>query len=978
MPPSGTGETSPKSDYKVERFGPYEVHQRLGLGGMATVHLAMERGVAGFERWVALKRLLPHLGEDEEFIRSFVREAQLASRLSHPNVVKINQLGKVGDDYFISMEYIEGRDVRALLRQARKVAGPPPLTVIASLLLELLDALDYAHRKTDDQGRPLGLVHRDISPSNLLVNVNGHLKIIDFGIAKATSEQSRTQTGKIKGKLAYISPEVLRGKAPDARSDLFSVGIIAHELLTARPLFASKNDYKTIQRIQNAEVLPPSSLNTNCPAELDAWVLKALTKRRSQRWPSAREMLDALSTIIHNFHLHATSRDVASWVEWALSLPIPEKGRKKRGSAPRAPTIGEAEEELLEIIWGTHGGPRAPLNLDEFSARLSESRDTELETDPDAVAPTSLLFPVGRELDPSDESVDATWNALATVAVPDRVGVEMESDFESTEPNGLVGPGDSAAFGTIDLSAEDWLTDSPVVDASSALFSESELTALSEPLGGGPEAPTAPASPRPLAKGSLADVTPAKSDFDDTEPQQNAIGSVLLPPPVMKRPTSLFAREGISSESHPTTVRPVPMEVEEEPEPQPHLEAEPGPEPEPEPEPGPEPKAQPKKKTTLRGSSVPAPANPVDVVLLESKKTKKRITARTTVPPLPEPEEPTVTVSRKVLTAAPNRPTKLEQTAVALNVTIPPTGGLVGASPAMSPKKVPTTKAPPTSPPRPAGDSSLYPALTDDSSVLPLARDNSSPLPVLPRDRSTPIPALQRNNSTKAPALARDDSSPMPALVRDDSSPMPALARDDSSPIPLRPVYDRARDAAPTVAEPARTGLAVFLVLLAFLSIAGSVVAYAMFRSDPEPAKTSDESTAPAPSSAKATETPSEQPVPSPPEPSPPEPAPIPEAEPETPEPETPPIADTNTASPMQPTRLSGEAIKLEAPSPTSARVYICIDRRGGVQSVRALDKLPESARDAITKQIATWTYAPYRRAHKPVKACFEASVPLR
>ena len=428
----------PFRTYSVERFGHFEVHQRLGIGGMATVHLALERGVEGFEHWVALKRLLPHLSEDEEFVHSFVREAQLASSLSHPNVVKINQLGRVGDDYFISMEYIEGRDVRTLLRQARKVSGVPPLNVLISLLNELLDALDYAHRKADDTGKPLGIVHRDISPSNLLVDTSGHLKIIDFGIAKATTQVSRTKTGKIKGKLAYISPEVLLGKNPDARSDLFSVGIIAHELLTARPLFASKNDYKTIQRIQSMEAAAPSIHNPKCPVELDRWVLKALTKDRDQRWPSARKMLDGLTDITDSYHLHATNHEVADWIEWAFSFPETEKKKRKRKiTTPRAPSLAEADEELLDIIWGSHGGPKAPLKLDEVSQLAAESRDEGFETDASAAAPTALLFAVGPSLGHSDLSIDEGWNKAVTIAVPERVGVAIESEFESTETRGL-------------------------------------------------------------------------------------------------------------------------------------------------------------------------------------------------------------------------------------------------------------------------------------------------------------------------------------------------------------------------------------------------------------------------------------------------------------------------------------------------------------------------------------------------------------
>src|ERR1700712_4367784 len=157
-----------------EQFGPYLVYERLGVGGMATVHRALERGIEGFERVVALKRLLPHLAADASFIKSFVREAKLASLLNHVNIVQIFELGRVASEYFISMEYIAGHDIRRILRHARKVSGPPPINITIGMLLQLCEALDYAHTKVDEEGQPLLLVHRDVSPSNVLVTTQGH------------------------------------------------------------------------------------------------------------------------------------------------------------------------------------------------------------------------------------------------------------------------------------------------------------------------------------------------------------------------------------------------------------------------------------------------------------------------------------------------------------------------------------------------------------------------------------------------------------------------------------------------------------------------------------------------------------------------------------------------------------------------------------------------------------------------------------
>ncbi|NJM90845.1 MAG: protein kinase [Myxococcales bacterium] len=303
-----------------ELFGPYVVYERLGVGGMATVHRARELGIEGFERIVALKRLLPHLAEDATFIRSFVREAKLASLLHHVNVVQIFELGRVGTQYFISMEHIDGKDLRKMLRQARRHAGPPPIGVTLGLLLQLCDALDYAHTMVGEDGVPLRLVHRDVSPSNILINKAGYLKVIDFGIAKAQSSQLKTQTGRVKGKLAYMAPEAVSGRELDARSDLFAAGVIAHELLTARPLFACKNEYQTLLRVQRGDILPPSTYNRSCPQELDAIVLRALSRDPNERFESAAAFRDELLDLRAKYQLAATHREIGSWIDWAFSV----------------------------------------------------------------------------------------------------------------------------------------------------------------------------------------------------------------------------------------------------------------------------------------------------------------------------------------------------------------------------------------------------------------------------------------------------------------------------------------------------------------------------------------------------------------------------------------------------------------------------------------------------------------------------------
>lgn len=374
-----------------ELFGPYVVYERLGVGGMASVHRARELGIEGFERIVALKRLLPHLAEDATFIKSFVREAKLASLLHHVNVVQIFELGRVGTQYFISMEHIDGKDLRKILRQARRHAGPPPIGVTLGLLLQLCDALDYAHTMVGEDGVPLGLVHRDVSPSNILINRAGYLKVIDFGIAKAQSSQLKTQTGRVKGKLAYMAPEAVSGRELDARSDLFAAGVIAHELLTARPLFACKNEYQTLLRVQRGDILPPSTHNRSCPPELDAIVLRALARDPNERYESAAAFRDELLDLRAKYQLAATHREIGSWIDWAFSVaeasteyslphdrietrsPLPRSERTSQRAIPQAPPpqsplpITPEEDELVDVAWGNQAQDSgAPVLLDDI------------------------------------------------------------------------------------------------------------------------------------------------------------------------------------------------------------------------------------------------------------------------------------------------------------------------------------------------------------------------------------------------------------------------------------------------------------------------------------------------------------------------------------------------------------------------------------------------------------------------------------
>ncbi len=314
-----------QKEQKNETFGQYQIIAKVGAGGMATVHRARHLGIAGFERIVALKRLLPSMAKSEDFVKMFIREATLASKLQHPNIVQVYDLGEVEGTYFISMEFIDGWSLAQIIRQAQLATqGPLPINVSLSLLIQACDALEYAHHATDAAGKPLDLIHRDISPANLLVTRSGHLKVIDFGIARAGIDDPK-DGDVIKGKFGYLAPELLSGGNASIGTDIFALGVVAHELLTGRRLFSTESDLSTIENILYNDPEPPSAINIDCPPEFDQTVLLALNRDPHHRQQTCGEFREQLLQLRRQYHLNASSLEVASWLSHAF-----KKERKRR------------------------------------------------------------------------------------------------------------------------------------------------------------------------------------------------------------------------------------------------------------------------------------------------------------------------------------------------------------------------------------------------------------------------------------------------------------------------------------------------------------------------------------------------------------------------------------------------------------------------------------------------------------------------
>ncbi len=281
-------------------FGKYQLVERLGRGGMAEVWKAKISGPAGFQRTLVIKRILPHLVEDEHFKQMFVAEARLSARLNHANIVQVFELGDVDGEFYLAMEYVRGRDLVNVVR-AQLLKGLPPPGMGAFVVREVCRALAYAHALTDERGQALRLIHRDVSPSNVMISFDGAVKLLDFGIAKAMAEvnENRTVTGTLKGKFGYMSPEQVEGKEVDHRSDLFAAGIVLHEILTGKRLFKGGSDIQTIAMVRDAKVDPPSLTNPAVPPELDAICLKALAREPHHRWIGCDEMAVALDEVVH-------------------------------------------------------------------------------------------------------------------------------------------------------------------------------------------------------------------------------------------------------------------------------------------------------------------------------------------------------------------------------------------------------------------------------------------------------------------------------------------------------------------------------------------------------------------------------------------------------------------------------------------------------------------------------------------------------
>jgi serine/threonine protein kinase len=369
------------------QFGKYLLLDRISVGGMAEVFKAKSFGVQGFEKVIAIKRILPSMGEDEDFISMFIDEAKIAGQLAHANIGQIHELGEVDGAHFIAMEYIQGRDLLQLQKRYRKRKQQLPVATACFIVMKVCEGLNYAHKKRDVLGANLEIVHRDCSPQNVVVSYEGEVKLIDFGIARAASRSSRTQAGVLKGKFAYMSPEQVRGLPLDRRSDIFSLGTILFECLTGERLFNAESDFSTLERVRNAEFDRKLMKAKGVPPEVEAIVFKALERSTEDRYQWCSEMRADIARYLQTIDTAYTSRSLGEDVRKVFAKELQRDRELMDAYAKITKEDGLEEEPELEIFVEGTGEekprPRSPKVAASPLARGSQPRRPTSEEEDD-------------------------------------------------------------------------------------------------------------------------------------------------------------------------------------------------------------------------------------------------------------------------------------------------------------------------------------------------------------------------------------------------------------------------------------------------------------------------------------------------------------------------------------------------------------------------------------------------------------------
>jgi len=321
------------ADFQSRRFGKYLLVEKLATGGMAQLYRGKIVGVQGFEKFIAIKMILPHLAEEKELVNSFIDEAKLAALLNHQNIVQIYDFGSIESSYFITMEYLYGRDLRHVLAKSKERGLPLSLENSLYVASRICAGLAYAHTLKDFQGKPLHLIHRDISPQNIFLTYEGDVKIVDFGIAKAASQSTITQIGMIKGKVAYMSPEQACGTSIDHRSDIFSTGVLLYEMITGTRMFTGEDTMQILAKVREADYLPLESVRSGLSPKIYEILNRALARDPAERYPSCDEMMADLEECIFRSDMRPSARSVTDYMKELFREEIAAERDRIRESA---------------------------------------------------------------------------------------------------------------------------------------------------------------------------------------------------------------------------------------------------------------------------------------------------------------------------------------------------------------------------------------------------------------------------------------------------------------------------------------------------------------------------------------------------------------------------------------------------------------------------------------------------------------------
>ncbi|MFZ9886182.1 MAG: protein kinase domain-containing protein [Myxococcota bacterium] len=370
---------------KATWFGRYLLLDKVAAGGMAEVWRAKITGESGFQRIIAVKKILPHVAEDAEFIAMFTDEANITVQLQHPNIGQVYEFSKLDDIYYIAMEYISGKDVKtawSYMRQ-RKTVIPPHLSCY--IVQKMAEGLSYAHNKRDNFGNPLGIVHRDVSPQNCLISWDGEVKVIDFGIAKADDKQSRTRAGTLKGKFAYMAPEQIRGLKLDGRADTFALGVVLYELLTGERGFQAESEFSLLEKVRNVEIKPPSMVNANIPPDLERIVFKALAKERDDRYLDAGDLAEDLQRYLLSQGKPPRANDLGEFLRQSFTVEY-DKERLRLEAYKDIEVEPPPAPKPAEVSAPAATAPPAPEPFDPVKAAMVDDRTAAFAPGPGAFA----------------------------------------------------------------------------------------------------------------------------------------------------------------------------------------------------------------------------------------------------------------------------------------------------------------------------------------------------------------------------------------------------------------------------------------------------------------------------------------------------------------------------------------------------------------------------------------------------------------